>query len=56
MSLPSLAEDVESGIYTPCFYIDTSLYLSMSAHDHESCIVLAAPVHAYSYKPPELNY
>jgi len=27
MSLPSVAENVESGIHTPCFYIDTSLYL-----------------------------
>lgn len=51
MSLPSVAERVESGINTPCFYIDTSLYLSITAHDHASCIVLAASIQASNLKP-----
>lgn len=48
MSLPSLAEDVESGIYTPCFYINTSPTF------YDNCtrsIGFVAPIHAYLYKP-----
>lgn len=44
MSLPSLAEDGESGIYTPRFYIDTSPTF------YNNCtrsIRFVAPIHAY---------
>lgn len=55
MSLPSVAEHVGSGINTPGFYIDTSLYSSIIAHDHESCIQLAASNLAYSCEHFDLN-